>query len=585
MGSKGFTTFGSPTPPSQNRKFFHPRNMVDRILAAWGRPRDNQDSRLSKASDDSELQEWKMDAGKSRRSAQWTERPLSSPQRESVSRYRISIEESSAPLPIPGSLSSDFHDFQFPNQQTPALNVPERSYSPPAANPSFTIPRVPVRSETNVLYATSPDVLYETGPPRSEGPASTLAVPLARALHVDERPLSQPRSTLTGETTASRSISPRRATTTTAATSVSPTFFKRTSDIQLSPARSISPPLWESREGPLSPSARMAGFRLAPASQLEARTVGEAEQGMGTSSGMGEDLFATSVYGAGNGTNAVPGPSRSSSIPFPREPVQVLPVRRPPGREEMTSLEHQAREKERKAMSRRIVQLAMASPGALLSQESFSTDSQADVDMHEGVAPKLSGNLSNEGSHPPVSIRPEQFRKDSLAATSETHQTGFSAKSYPYAGLIALHAPTTRPLSVSSKAKSPNSLGHLSLSASTDYGNPFGHSKQASRAVSFSSSQYLYGYPTANLDGESVRGRSLSRSRRSSSSGLSGDATTSPWRPRNPSLGPSGRAGARASFGPTSKAEAAQRAAALIQLTSGARRNRQVPTRSTTPPP
>lgn len=308
---------------------------------------------------------------------------------------------------------------------------------------------------------------------------------------------------------------------------------------------------------------------------------------MGTSSGTGDDLFATSGYGAGNSTNVVPAPSGSSSIPFPREPVQVLPVRRPPGREEMTSLEHQEREQARKMMSRRIVQLAMTSPGPLVSQESFSTDSQGDLDMHESIASKLLGNFSNEGSHPPVSVRPEHFRKDSLATTSETHQTGFSSKSYPYAGLIALHAPTARPLSVSSKAKSPNSMGKLSLSAETDYGNPFGaHSKQASRAVSFSSSQYLYGYPNASLDGESVRGRSLSRSRRSSTSALSGDPTASPRRQRNPSLGPSGRAGARASFGPTSKAEAAQRAAALIQLTSGARRDRQVvPIRSTAPPP
>jgi hypothetical protein len=228
-------------------------------------------------------------------------------------------------------------------------------------------------------------------------------------------------------------------------------------------------------------------------------------------------------------------------------------------------------------VSRRIVQLAMASPGALVSMESFSTDSQGAFDVHEGVV---------SGSHPPVSIRPEYFRKDSLTATTETHQTQLSTKSYPYAGLIALHAPTARPLSVSTKAKSPVSIGDLSLSLETDYGYPVGaQGKQASSAASFSSSQYLYGYPTANLEGESTRGQSFSRSRRSSMSALSADPTTSPGRPRIPSLGPSGRPGARASFGPINKAEAAQRAAALIQLTSGVRRDRQVTTRPSTPPP
>jgi len=472
------------------------------------------------------------------------------------------------PNPVPASLS---FDFQFPNQRTSALSDPEPSHSPPAANTAFTIPRVPVRYATDVLNITSQDVLYETGPSRSESAASSYAVPPTRTLPIGGQLVSHLRSNLTGATSASRSTSPRRATTTTAATSVSPTFFKRTSDILHSPPSSVSPPLRDSREGELKPSALMAGVGLIPAGPLEARTIGAAGQEAGTNSGAGEDLFATSNHKGGNTSNTLSGPS-GSSVPFPHESVQVPPVRLPPGRDEMMSREHQMREKERKLMSRRIVQLAMASPAALVSLESFSTDSQGMLDMYEGAA---------SGSHPPVSTRPEHFRKDSIA---ETHQRQFSTKSYPYAGLIALHAPTARPLSVSSKAKSPISLGHLSLSAETDYGKPFGaHSKQTSRVASFSSSQYLYGYSIANLDGESVRGRSLS-SRRSSMSALSGDLPTSPGRQRKPSLGPSGRAGARASFGPTNKAEAAQRAAALIQLTSGARRDRQVPTRSPTLP-
>ena len=593
MGSKGFATLGPSTPPVQKRAFLHPGNMFDKALAAWGRPRDMQDMqdpRHSKASDDSELQEWSVNSDRIRRSVRWTEVPPSSKKRESdftrassdemyptMVRDRMSttgVEESSIPNPIPASLSLDF---QFPNQQTRALSVSELSDSPPAANPAFNLPRVPVRYEANILYATNPGVLYGTGPSRPESAASSYLFPPTRALLIEERHLSQPRSNLTAATSASRSVSPRRATTTTAATSVSPTFYNRTSGIQESPPRPVSPPLRNSREGTLNPSALMAGFGLTPAGQLEARTMGGAGQGVGTSSGTEEGLLATGGYGAGHGPNAVPGPSGSSSIQFPRESLQVLPTHRLPKYDEMMRRELQAREKERKMMSRRIVQLAMASPGALVSMESFSTDSQGVLDMYEGVA---------SGSRPPVSIRPEHFRKDSIAATAETHQTGFSTKSYPYAGLIALHAPTARPLSVSSKAKSPGSFGHLSLRAETDYGNPFGAlSKRTSRDASFSSSQYLYGYPTANLDAESVRGRSLSRSRRSSMSALSADPTISPGRPRNPSLGSSGRAGARASFGPTNKAEAAQRAAALIQLTSGVRRDRQVPIRLSTPPP
>jgi hypothetical protein len=596
MGSKGFATLRSSTPPGQNRAFLHPGNILDRAFAAWGRPRNNQDPRYSKASDDSELQEWKMNSGKSHRSVRWTELPPSSMHREpnstgarsdevypTMARDRMTaaqIEESSAPNPIPASLSLDF---QFPHHHSSALSGSESSHSPSVANPAFTIPRVPVRYETNILYATSPDVLYGTGLSRSESSASSYAAPPTRGLPIDERPLSQPRSNFTGVTSASRSISPRRATTTTATTSVSPTFFKRTSYVQQSPPRSVSPAFRDSSEGAMSPRAQMAGFGLTPASQLEARTVGGAgEVGMGAA----EDLSASSGFGAVTSSKTVPGLSGASSIPFPRESMQILPVRRPPKRDEMTTSEQQAREKERKMMSRRIVQLAMASPGALVSQESFSTVSQGMPDTYEAVTEKLLGAPTNEGSHPPVSIRPEHFRDDSFAATIETHQTRFSTKSYPYAGLIALHAPTARPLSASSKAKSPISSGRLSLSAETDCGNTFGgQSKQPSRAASFSSSQYLYGYPTGNVDGESARGRSLRSSRRSSMSAVSADPTASPWRQRNPSFGPSGRAGARASFGPTNKAEAAQRAAALIQLTSGVRRDRQVPTGSPTPPP
>ena len=573
MGSKGFATLGSSTPPIQKRPFLHPGNMFDKAL--WGHPKSMQGPRDSKASEDSELQEWGMNGERIRRSVRWTELPPGSIQRESdftdaqgdeiyrtMAMGTAGAEESSIPNPIPASPSLDF---QFPKRQTSVLSVSELSDSPPAANPAFTNTRIPIPYETNVLYATRPDVLYGSGPSRPESEASSYAVPPARTLLIHERPLSQPLSNLTGATSVATSVSPRRATTTTAATSVSPTFYNRTSGIQGSPPRSVSPALRNSREGALNPSALMAGFGLTSASQLGARTVGGA--------GTGGGLSATSGYGA----HAVPGPSGSSSVPFPRESLQVLPIRRPPKRDEMMSRERQARENERKMMSRRIVQLAMASPGALVSMESFSTDSQGVLDMHEAVA---------SGSRPPISIRPEHFRKDSLAATSETHQTRFSSKSYPYAGLIALHAPTARPLSVSTNAKSPVSFGDLSLSPETDYGNPFGaQSMHASRDASFSSSQYLYGYPTANLDGESARGRSLSRSRRSSMSAFSTDLTN-PGRPRNPSLVPPGRAGARASFGPTNKAEAAQRAAALIQLTSGARRDRQAPpTRSSTPPP
>lgn len=575
MGSKGFASLRSSTPPSQNRGSFHPGDMINRALTAWGRPRNNQDSRHSKASEDSELHEWNT---KSRRSVRWTELPPGSMRRESdftgtqsdemypaMVRDRMGaahVEEYSVPLPIPASPSLDF---QFPQHHARALSVSDSSHSPSVANPAFIIPRVPVRYEANILYATSPEVLYGTGASRSESPASSYAVPPTRVLPIDERP----HSNFTGATSASRSISPRRATTTTATTSLPPSIFKRTSD---APSRSLSPPLEVSSEGALSPSARMTGFGLNPASQLEARTVGGAGQELGMRSSTAEDLSAPSGYGADTRFNPVLGQSGSSSMPFPRESLQVLPVHRPLRRDEMTISERQAREKERKMMSRRIVQLAMASPGALVSQESFSTVfSQGMPDMYEAVPPRSLGVPTNEGSYPPMSIRPEHLRDD-------------STKSYPYAGLIALHAPTARPLSASSKAKSPISLGRLSLGAETDFG---GQSEQASRAASFSSSQYLYGYPTANVDGESARGRSLRSSRRSSMSALSTDPTSSPWRQRNPSLGPSGRAGARASFGPTNKAEAAQRAAALIQLTSGVRRDRrqQLPTASPTPLP
>jgi hypothetical protein len=583
MGTKGFAALRSSTPPSENHPPLRPGNVIARALAAWRRPSDNQDSRYSKASDDSQVLEWKMNGGRSHRSVRWTEVPPSSMQREpgtrndglypTVARDRTgaaSVDGSSAPLPIPAPLSLDF---QFPRHHTSAPSVSESSHSPSATDPPFTISRVPVRYETNILYATSPEVLYGTAPSLSESSTSFYAVPPTRALPIDERPLSQPRSNFTGATSASRSISPRRATTTTATTSVSPTFFKRTSDVQQSPPRSFSPPLQNSSEGTLSPRARMAGFRLTPAGQPEARIVGEAGQEMGMGSSTKEDLSAPSGYGAGTSSNQASRSSEASSIPFPRESLKIL---RPPRRDGMTTSELQAREKERKMMSRRIVQLAMTSPGPLVSLESFSTDSQETPDMYGRVAPKPFG-ASNESFHPPVSIRPEHLRDDSLAATTATHQTQLSTKSYPYAGLIALHAPTARPLSVSSKGKSPISLGRLSLSAETDYGNTFGgQSKQTSRAASFSSSQYLYGYPTTNVDGESARGRSLRSSRRSSMSALSSDPTASPWRQRNPSFGPSGRAGARASVGPTNKAEAAQRAAALVQLTSGMRRDRQV---------
>ncbi len=486
------------------------------------------------------------------------------------------VEESPAPGPIPASPSLDF---QFPRHHASIPSVSESSHNPSAAEPAFAIPRVPVRYETNILYTTSPEVLRGTAASLSECSASFYAVPPTRALPIDERPLSQPRSNLTGATTASRSISQRRATTTTATTSISPTFYKRTSDVQQSPPRSVSPPLQDSSEGALSPRVRMAGLRLTPASPLEARIAGDVGYEVGIGMSTPEELFASSSPRAGTSSNLASSPSGASSIPFPRESLQFLPIRRPARRDETS--ESQAREKERKLMSRRIVQLAMASPGALVSEESFSTVSQGMPDMYEGVAPRPLGAPTHEGSYPPGAIRPEHFRDDSLAATTETHQTQFSNKSYPYAGLIALHAPTARPLSVSSKAKSPISSGRLSLSAETDYANTFGgQSKQASRVASFSSSQYLYGYSTTNVDG----GRSLRSSRRSSMSAISLDPTGSPWRQRNPSLGSSGRAGARASFGPTNKAEAAQRAAALIQLTSGVRRDRQVPTESPTPP-
>lgn len=597
MGSKGFATLRSSTPPNQNRSFLHPGNMITRAFTAWGRPSNNQDLRHSQASDDSELRGWKMNDGRSRHSVRWTELPPGSVQRESdftgarsdgmyptMARDKTGsthIEGFSAPLPIPASPSSDF-DFQFPRHHASAPSVSESSHSPLSADPPFSVSRVPVRYEANILYATSPEVLYGTAPSLSESSTSSYVVPPTRALPIDERPLSQPRSNFTGATSASRSISPRRATTTTDTTSISPTFFKRTSGFQQSPPRSVSPPLRDSSEGALSPRARMAGFGLTPASQLETRIVGEAGQGVGMRSSIAEDLFAPSGYGAGTSSNPISGPSRGSSIPFPRESLQNLPVRRPPRRDEMTASERQAREKETRMMSRRIVQLAMASPGPLVSLESFSTVSQGGQDMYEGVAPRPLGGPTNDSSYPPVSIQPEHFRDDSLAATIETQ---FSTKSYPYAGLIALHAPTARPLSVSSKGKSPISLGRLSLNAETDCGNTFGgQSKRTSRAASFSSSQYLYGYPTTNVDGESARGRSLRSSRRSSMSALSADPTASPWRQRNPSFGSSGRARARASFGPTNKAEAAQRAAALVQLTSGVRRDRQVPTGSSIPP-
>ena len=495
-----------------------------------------------------------------------------------ISRDRMGgapVEEFSAPGPIPASPSLDF---QFPRHHTSIPSVSESSHNPSAAEPAFTIPRVPVRYETNVLYATSPEVLCGTAASLSEGSASFYAVPPTKVLPIDGRPLSQPRSNLTGATSASRSISQRRATTTTVTTSISPTFFKRTSDVQQSPPRSASPPLQDSSEGALNPRAQMTGLRLTPASQLEARSVGEAGHEVGIGMSTPEELFASSSYRAGTSSNLASSPSGASSIPFPRESLQFLPIRRPPRRDE--TFESQTREKERKVTSRRIVQLAMATPGALVSEESFSTVSQEQgmPDMYEGVAQRPLRAPMNEGSYPHGAIQPEHFRDDSLAATTETHQTQFS---YPYAGLIALHAPTARPLSVSSKAKSPISLGRLSLNAETDYANTFGgQSKQASRAASFSSSQYLYGYSTANVDG----GRSFRSSRRSSMSALSLDPTASPWRQRNPSLSSSGRAGARASFGPTNKAEAAQRAAALIQLTSGVRRDRQVPTESPNPP-
>ena len=581
MGSKGFATLRSSTPPSKTRAFLRPGNMIDRAMSAWRYPSNKQDSRYSQASDDSELREWKMNSGRAR-----------SMQRESdftgarsdeiypaIARDRMGgapVEEFSAPGPIPASPSLDF---QFPRHHTSIPSVSETSHIPSAAEPAFTVPRVPVRYETNILYATSPEVLCGTAASLSEGSASFYAVPPTRAHPTDERPLSQPRSNLTAATSASRSISQRRATATTATTSISPTFFKRTSDLQQSPPRSVSPPLQDSSEGALSPHARMAGLGLTPASQLDARIGGEAGHEVGIGMSTPEELFASGSNRAGTSSNLASSPSGASSIPFPRESLQFLPIRRPPRRDETS--ESQAREKERKVTSRRIVQLAMATPGALVSEESFSTVSQGMSDMYEGVTPRPFGGPTNEGSYPPGVIRPEHFRDDSLAATTETHQTQFSAKSYPYAGLIALHAPTARPLSVSSKAKSPISLGRLSLSAETDYANTFGgQSKQASRAASFSSSQYLYGYSTANVDG----GRSFRSSRRSSMSALSLDPTASPWRQRNPSLSSSGRAGARASFGPTNKAEAAQRAAALIQLTSGVRRDRQVPTESPIPP-
>ena len=590
MGSKGFATLRSSTPPSKTP----PGNMFVRALTGWRRPSDNQDSRYSKASDDSELQEWKMNGGRSRHSVRWIEVAT---QRESdftgtrsdevystMARDRtgtVSVEESSAPLPIPAPLSLDF---QFPRHHESVPSVSESSHSPSATDPSLTNLRVPVRYETNILYATSPEVLYGAAPSLSESSTSFYAVPPTTALPIDERPLSQPRSTFTGATSASRSVSPRRATTTTATTSVSPTFFKRISDVQQSPPRSLSPRLQNSSEGALSPRARMAGFRLTPASQPESRVLGEAGQEMGIGPSTTEDTFASSGYGASTSSNPASSPSGASSVPFPRESLQIPPFRRLPRRDEMTTSERQAREKERKLMSRRIVQLAMASPGPLVSMESWSTVSPGMQDTHEGLAPRPLGAPTNERSYHPVSIGPEHFRDDSLAATTSTHKTQLSTKSYPYAGLIALHAPTARPLSVSSKGKSPVSLGRLSLSAETDYGNTLGgQSKQTSRAASFSSSQYLYGYATTNVDGESARGRSLS-SRRSSMSALSADATASPWWQRNPSFGPSGRAGARASLGPTNKAEAAQRAAALVQLTSGVRRDRQGPTESPTPP-
>ena len=523
MGSKGFTALGSSAPASQNRTFLHPGTIMDDALARWGRAKGKKDSIHSKASDDSELQEWNaVNIARSRRSVRWTEHLPPSPIRRG------------------SDVTGDGSDRMYPTDRMSAARVEE-------ASPALSSPQAPVLHETNILYTTSPDVLYATGPSRSESSTSSYAAPL-----------SQSRSNFTGATSASRSISPRRATTTTA-TSVSPSFFKRTS---------VSPPRRDSREGELTPSARMTEFGLTPASHLGARTVGGAGQGIRTSSGPAEEVFSSGGYGAGDSSHAVPGPS-GSTIPFPSEPLDILPIRRPPRRDETMNPERQVREKEMKKVSKRIVQLAMAAPGEPRSDESYSTDTHEVLEKHEGVPSKLLWTPTFGGSHPPVSIRPEH-RKDSFTATTETHQTQYSTKSYPYAGLIALHAPTARPLSVSSKAKSPVSFTHLSLSAETDYGHPLGgQSKRTSRAASFSSSQYLYGYPTTNVENESVRGRSLRSSRRSSMSALSG---TSPGRPRNTSSGPSGRSGARASVGPTSKAEAAQRAAALIQLTSGVRR-------------
>jgi hypothetical protein len=523
-----------------------------------------------------------MKSERSRRSVRWTELPSSSMQRESDftgarsdemhptkagdQMGTLRVEHSSAPYYSPAALSVDF---QFP-QQTSAPGGSEPSCTSSDADHAYSNPRAPVPHKTNILYATGPDVLYETGPSRPESLASPYGFPPSKIPAIDARPLSQSHSNFTGATSASRSISPRRATTTTA-TSVSPTFFKRNSVLQESPTRCVSPLPGNSREGALSPSVRMSGFKVPLAGQLELRTVDEARQAVGTT----EDRFAPSGsgYGAGNSPTAVPGPSGSSSIPFPREPMEILPIRRPPARAEMSGRDHQMREMERKRESTRIVQLAMASPGMPVSMESFSTDSV--LETHQGVAPKPFATATHEGSHPPVSMRPDHLRKDSLAATTETHQTRFSTKSYPYAGLIALHAPTARPLSASSQAKSQMSFGQFSLSAETDYGNRIGAlSKSASRAASFSSSQYLYGYPDASLDEDNARGRSLRSSRRSSLSAFSVDPTSSSGRQRNLSFGPSGRAGARASFGPTNKAEAAQRAAALIQLTSGVRRDR-----------
>jgi hypothetical protein len=576
MGSKGFAILGSSTPAGQNRGMFpHPGTMIDTALAILERGRGKQSPRHSKTSDDSELQEWNY--GRSRR---WTELPPSSMQQGSTftgdrsdemypttARDLMGIARVEEASRIPTSASLDF--FQFPNKQAGSLNGSESYHGPPAANTAFSNPQAAVLYKTNILY--------ETGPSRPESSTSSYAVPppteALPAVPADGRPPSESpiRSNFTGVTSASRSVSPRRATTTTA-TSVSPSFFKRTSGVRLSSPRSVSPLRQDSRGGESSPSAQMAGFGLTPASQSETWTIGGAGQ-VGTSSGTSEGLFASSGYGAGNGPNAVPGPSGSPFVPFPREAMRIPPIRRTRGRDEM-SPEHQLREKERHRLSKRIVQLAMASPGPAVS-ESSSADTHEVLEMYEGVASKPSGAPPHEGSHPPVSIRPENIRKDSTAATTETHHTRLSTKSYPYAGLIALHAPTARPLSVSSKAKSQVSLGPLSSSAETDYGNPFGaQGRRASGAVSFSSSQYLYGYGSPNLDDESVRGRSLSR--RSSLSALSVDPTASPGWQRNPSWshGSSGRAGARASFGPTNRAEAAQRAAALIQLTSGMRRDR-----------